>query len=146
MALLHISPSLSPLPFCTVGSLHPRLPSPLLWNDRCNKSRPCEPWLTHHSIRDPPIRIHFRPRCIDEIQHQTTVKMSSDSLAFFSLPFFLYCVARGRNIKTAAPENLWHVTAAQSSSCLLLRLHFLYNIVAHFPHSYMLLLFCIKIW
>lgn len=45
------SPSLSQLPFCTVGSLHPRLPSPLLWNDRCNKSRPCEPWLTHHSIR-----------------------------------------------------------------------------------------------
>lgn len=57
--------------------------------------------------QSPPIRIHFRPRCRDEIRHQTTVKMSSDSLAFFFLPsffFFFYCAARGRNLKTAAPE------------------------------------------
>lgn len=38
----------------------------------------------------PPIRIHFRPRCLDEIQHQMTVKMSSDSLAFFPPPFFFF--------------------------------------------------------
>lgn len=92
-----------------------------------------------------PIRIHFRPRCRDEIRHQTTVKMSSDSLAFFFLPFFFYWTARGRNLKTAAPEmcdtlrqHKSHlVLCCDSISCKTER-----HVSSHF---HMMLLFGIKI-